>query len=116
MTRDEEKALDLANDEYYYRLRFSTDRQFTYKGLNFRPVGNIVGGYVVRAKHCDFSDIIKVENYNYKDFYKTAKQHKASCDLFEINGKLYMPCNAGFVSVGGNPKIKYIDEYKRWYQ
>lgn len=116
MKRDEERALDLANDELHLLHHMMEDKKFEYKGHVFKPVGNILGGFVVRSHHLDYRDVIKEDGYTYEDFYKIARKHHASVDVYEVDGKLYMPTSAGFVAVYNKPKIKTINQYERWYQ
>ena len=88
---------------------------FNYKGFTFKPVGNILGGFFVRTQHADFRNKLEIKDYEYYDFYKVAKKHNASCDVFEVEGKLYIPCSCSIVGIYNNPKIKPVEEYERWY-
>ena len=89
---------------------------FEYKGYTFKPIGNILGGFKVMAHYLTSEYFIEVNNYSHQEFYKIAKKHHASVDVFEVNGKLYIPCSGRFCGVCGNPQIKTIEEYDRWYQ
>lgn len=88
---------------------------FNYKGLTFKPVGNIVGGWLARSNHANFRDKLEIDGYEYYDFYKVAKQHHASCDVFEVNGELFIPATYVIAKVVNNPTIKPIEDYERWY-
>lgn len=91
-------------------------RGFYYKGYFFKPVGNILGGWLKKS-HCLTSEyFIEVEGYSHKEFYKIARRHHASCDVFEVDGRLYIPATYRFCGITGNPNIKTIEEYGRWYQ
>ena len=117
LTKDEkEKVIEaiIKGWSYYVDVDLKA-RSFNYKGYHFTPIGNLKGNWV-KKNHClDFKDIIKIDGYEHADFYKVAKKHHASCDVFEINGTNYVPCNAGFVSVIKNTFIKPLDNYTRWY-
>lgn len=89
---------------------------FVYKGMTFKPVGNILGGFFVKSNYITDAYIISVDNYSHKEFYKLAKKHHASCDVFEVNGRLYIPATYNFVGVMNNAPIKKCEEYERWYQ
>lgn len=89
---------------------------FVYKGKTFTPIGNILGGWLVKSHHTTFAYTLELEGYTHKDFYKVAKKHHASCDIFECEGQLYIPCNTRLAGIYNNPKIKKLEEYSRWYQ
>lgn len=116
MNRDEERALDLANDELLLRERLMEERTFTYKGYTFKPIGNILGGFKIKTSHTTWAYSLTIDGYTHEDFYKVAKKHHASVDVYEVNGKLYIPCNKSFMGIYNNPKIKTIEQYERWYQ
>jgi hypothetical protein len=68
--------------------------KFIYQNLEFEPLERLKG------KESDFWNITKKvinenltpPNWNYKDFYKTAKKHKAdNFDLFKLNNKSVIP-------------------------
>lgn len=88
---------------------------FVYKGITFKPVGNILGGFFVKSGYTTLAYTLEIEGYDYKEFYKLARKHHASVDVFEVDGKLYMPNNARFMGLYNNPPIKTMDEYERWY-
>jgi len=90
-------------------------KEFNYKGFTFKPVGNIVGGFKIMSDHISWKDTLTIDGYTHKDFYKVAKKNHASCDLFEVNGEIYIPCDTKLARIMGKPKIKYIDEYDRRY-
>ena len=89
---------------------------FNYKGYTFKPIGNILGGFVVKSQYMSWKEPLIIDGYTHEDFYKVAKKHHASVDVFEINGKLYIPCDTRLAMIVGNPSIKTMDEYDRWYQ
>lgn len=89
---------------------------FEYKGYTFKPVGNILGGFFVKSNYTTTAYVLEIEGYTHEDFYKVARKHHASVDVFECNGKLYMPVNNRLVGLYNNPPIKRIEEYERWYQ
>lgn len=88
---------------------------FTYKGYTFKPIGNILGGWVYKSAQTTWSYKLAIEGYDHKDFYKVAKKHHASCDVYECDGKLYIPCTGAIIGVLPNTEIKTLDEYDRWY-
>lgn len=91
---------------------------FEYKGHTFRPLGNILGGWLKKTGCTTWAYTLKIEGYTHKDFYKVAKKHKASVDLFEVDGKIYIPTEGVLLGVTDNYKktFKPIEEYGRWYQ
>lgn len=88
---------------------------FMYKGYWFEPIGNIMGGWFAKGGCCTWQYTLEVENYSWADFYKVAKKNHASCDLYMVNGKLYIPASKCFMGVYGDYKLKKLDEYERWY-
>ena len=91
-------------------------KSFEYKGYIFKPVGNILGGWRVKSDYMSWSYSLKIEGYSHADFYRVAKKNHASCDVFEVDGKLYMPCDTILAGLYNNPPIKRCEEYERWYQ
>ena len=89
---------------------------FEYKGYTFKPIGNILGGFKVKSGYMTWAYTLKIEGYTHKDFYRVAKKHHASCDIFECDGKLYIPCDTTLAGIYNNPPIKKVEEYERWYQ
>lgn len=87
---------------------------FNYRGYTFKPVGNILGGC---WGYISTSYTLEIEGYTHEDFYKEAKKHHASCDIYEVNGKLFIPCTKVFMGISGNYEkgLKRIEEYSRWY-
>lgn len=90
-------------------------RAFEYKGHYFKPIGNIKGDFYVKSKYITWAYSLVIDGYTHKDFYKVAKKHHASCDIFECDGKLYIPCDTTFAGVYNDPPIKKLEEYSRWY-
>lgn len=101
-------------------------KTFMYKGRKYEPIGNIVGGgfaYICNLIDYDKSYNNEFKNVDYNDFYKVAKKNKASCDLYKINDSNdYYILNGAtgdlmtFRKVKNNAKIKYCEEYLRWYK
>ena len=89
---------------------------FEYKGYTFKPIGNILGGWLKKSNLTTWSYIIEVKDYSHEDFYKIAKKHHASCDVYEVDGKLYIPATKCFMGLCGKYQIKKLEEYERWYQ
>ena len=89
---------------------------FNYKGYTFKPVGNILGGFFKKSNYTTTAYVLEIEGYTWIDFYEVARKHHASVDVFEVDGKLYMPVNNRLVGLYNNPPIKRIEEYGRWYQ
>ena len=89
---------------------------FEYKGYVFKPVGNILGGWKIITNHTTWEYALRIEGYTHEDFYKVAKKNHASVDVYEVDGKLYIPCDNTLAGVYGKPNIKRIEEYSRWYQ
>ncbi len=89
---------------------------FEYRGYTFKPIGNILGGFKVKSGYTTWSYSLEIEGYTHADFYKVAKKHHASCDIYEVNGKLYIPCGTKLMGIYNNPPIKRCEEYDRWYQ
>lgn len=90
-------------------------RSFYYKGYWFKPKGNLKGNFAQKSKYGNFKDVLDIKDYNYNDFYKVAKEHHASCDVFEVCGTLYIPATYVIASIVNNPQIKPLDSYSRWY-
>ena len=88
---------------------------FEYKGYTFKPIGNILGGFIVKGHHITWAYSLEINGYSHKDFYKVAKKHHASCDVFECDGKLYIPCDKSLAGIYNNPPIKKLEDYERWY-
>lgn len=88
---------------------------FEYKGLTLKPIGNILGGFQAKSRAMTTAAVLEPEGYSHKDLYKIAKKHHASVDVFEIDGKLYIPAGTRLVGVLPNTPIKKIEEYERWY-
>lgn len=91
-------------------------KSFEYKGYTFKPIGNILGGFITKSYATTWAYKIEVKDYSHEDFYKVAKENHAACDVYEVEGKLYIPCNSCFLGVYGEPEIKKLEEYSRWYQ
>ena len=89
---------------------------FNYRGYTFKPVGNILGGWKVKTSYTTWAYHLDIDGYTHEDFYRVAKRHRASCDVFECEGKLYVPCNTKLVGLVENTPIKSIYDYDRWYQ
>lgn len=89
---------------------------FKYRGYTFKPIGNILGGWVAKTHCITLQYTLEIKGYTHENFYKVAKKHHASVDVFEVNGELYIPVDTRLVGVLDNAKIKSISEYKRWYQ
>ena len=89
---------------------------FEYKGYTFKPIGNILGGWQVKTHYITWAYSLKIEGYTHEDFYKVAKKHHASVDVYDVDGKLYIPCDNTLAGINGKPTIKKLDEYSRWYQ
>ena len=109
--------LDLANfdrEKDYWDDNLKAE-QFEFGGMLFEPIGNISGNFVNKCQYTTWSYSLKPNNYTHKDFYKVAKKHHASCDIFLCNGKLYIPCDSSLLGICKNPQIKRVEEYKRWY-
>ena len=90
-------------------------KEFNYKGFNFKPIGNIIGGWKAKASVITWDGALTIDGYTHKDFYKVARKNHAPCDLFEVDGAIYIPCDTKLARIMGKPKIKYIDEYDRRY-
>ena len=88
---------------------------FYYKGYYFKPIGNISGNFCQKSKFTTWAYKLDIKDYNWQDFYKVAKKHHASCDIFEVDGKQYIPCTGAIIGIYNNPKIKGLEEYSRWY-
>jgi hypothetical protein len=67
--------------------------KFIYQGLEFEPFRNLKGKEddFERITHKTFSTCISPENWNYEEFYKTAKQNNADVDLFKCQGLIVIP-------------------------
>jgi len=66
---------------------------FNYEGLTFKPLKNLKGE---ASKFENISDRISnigitPKNWNYKEFYKIAKENNAEVDLFEVNSITVIP-------------------------
>ena len=115
-----EKTIRVAYANYYD----IKDRRFTYKGLTFEAVGNILGGFVNKSNHTIYEKNPTIQRYDVKDFYKVAKSHHASCDVYRIgySEDYYMLCGSG--NVGTFRKVdlkdysdfKTCDAYSTWYK
>ena len=115
-----EKAIRVAYANYYD----IKDRRFTYKGLTFEAVGNILGGFVSKTSHIIYDKNPTIQQYDRKDFYKVAKSHHASCDVYRIDYSedYYMLCCSG--DVGTFRKVdlkdyscfKTCNAYSTWYK
>lgn len=90
-------------------------KTFEYKGYTFEPVGNLLGNFKEKTNKTNWAYKLEIENYSYNEFYKIAKQNHASCDIFKVNGKLYIPCNTCFVGIINGAEIKTLDQYSKWY-
>lgn len=117
--RFNEKDIDDALNVFWFgtkkEVNFMKAKEFYYKGFNFKPVGNIIGGWLIKQNCVSYKDFLEIDGYTHADFYKVAKKNHASCDLFEVNGAIYIPCDTKLARIMGKPKIKYIDEYNRRY-
>lgn len=89
---------------------------FIYNGYEFHPVGNILGGWKIKSDSITAKKILKIENYTHEEFYKIARKHHASVDVYEVNGELWMPCSGGIAGIRKTNNIKTLAEYERWYQ
>lgn len=89
---------------------------FEYKGYTFKPIGNILGGWKVKVGYMTWEYTLEIDGYTHADFYKVARKHHASVDIYEVDGKLYIPCDTKLAGIYNNPPIKTIKEYERWYQ
>ena len=91
-------------------------KAFNYKGFTFEPIGNLVGNFKAKTGCMTWAYTLKIEGYSHEDFYKVAKKNHASCDIFKVKGKLYIPCDTILAGVCDNANIKKLEEYSRWYQ
>ena len=90
-------------------------RAFEYKGFTFEPVGNLMGNWVAKSSQTTWAYFLEINGYSHENFYKEAKKNHASCDVFKVNGKLYIPCSKCFLGIIENAKIKSCEEYESWY-
>ena len=94
--------------------------EIEYLGLKIKPIGNIIGGKYFHklVKFATTAYEIRHPNYNYRDFYKIAKKQQCSCDVYEIDGKLYIPCNHGFEGLVDNvtKHMRFCKDYDKWYK
>ena len=93
-------------------------KTFEYKGLHFRPIGNILGNWYQKGRYTTITYELKIKDYTHEDFYKVAKKNHASCDIFfcEETKRLYIPINDRLVGIDSNTPIKKCEDYQRWYQ
>ncbi len=102
--------------EKYARM----DRMFEFEGKTYYPFGNILGGFAMKTSWA--STLFTIPYSSHKNFYKVAKKHKASCDVFYCyeTDKFYIPCNNQLFNVNTEVfRTKYfkaLSEYNRWYQ
>lgn len=99
------------------------NKLFSFEGKMYYPIGNILGGFSTKARWCSTRNTIPYSGH--ENFYKIAKKHKASCDIFfcyEL-GDYFIPCETCLcelykspVSVFQTKYFKDIDSYMRWYQ
>ncbi len=91
---------------------------FKYKGYTFKPIGNILGGFFVKGKYTTISYVLEINGYTHADFYKVARKHHASCDIFlcEETNKCYIPVETRLVGILEDTPIKKCEDYERWYQ
>jgi len=108
---------------YHYAIY---DRRFKYNDIEFEAVGNILGGFTKKTNLCDFN-VKSYNNININDFYKVAKKHHASCDVYRVGNdyeNYYMLCGGGetgtFIKVNiencDYKQFKVCDAYKNRYK
>ena len=90
---------------------------FEYKGHKFEPIGNILGGWMHKSR-CTTWDRKYETKFDYDDFYKTAKKHHASCDVYKIDNSddLYILTSGNvFLRVYNTDGLKKCEDYDVWY-
>lgn len=91
-----------------------------YKGIELHALGNIVGlNFYQKTDLLTDEYSLNIKDYNIKDFYNEMKKQKTDCDIFEYNGKLYIPTNtklSGIILNLNNKHFKPLEEYKRKYK
>ena len=94
------------------------ERIFYYHKIKFEPIGNILGGWMHKNGCTTWDKAFEIK-IDYKDFYKVARKHHASCDVYRINDSLdlYMLTGSNhFLRVYNLNNLKKCEEYERWYQ
>lgn len=90
-----------------------------YLGLTLKPIGNIIGGgFAFKSNFTTWEYSLKPDGYSHKDLYDKARKNHCSVDIYEIDGKLYIPCTGALLGVTNNVlnHIKYCSDYTYWYK
>jgi hypothetical protein len=95
-------------------------KKFEFEGKTYRPIGNILGGFVVKSSYFNWKKTIEYSCW--ENFMKVAKKNKASCDIYKCldDENYYIPLNKCLALVDEkvfNTKyFKSIEEYSKWYK
>ena len=95
-------------------------RTFQFETKTYKPVGNILGGFMVKTRWYSWKKTISYSGW--ENFMKVAKKNKASCDIYLClqDNKHYIPLDKCLALVDERvfetKHFKSIDLYKRWYR
>ena len=101
--------------KYYYRI---VDRRFKFEGHTFEAVGNILGNFKTRTNAITNEETpITREKFSRNEFYKVAKKHHLSCDVYKIDydNNYYMLGNDHFFKCNITETFKACDQYEKRY-
>ena len=95
-------------------------KTFEYKGLTLTAIGNVLGENLTNCM--DYRGrFIAPQGYSWEDFRKVAKKNHLFCDVYQIEDKYYVPCNAALIPITKErhnfwKDLKRVEDYSCWYK